>query len=61
MTKIQIKLNLFILKIKFYAAILFGIKYFLTGVKEESIYVLCVGLAEDNTIPAKPSKPPKTL
>ena len=28
--------------------------FFLTEVKEECIYALCVGLAEDNTIPTKP-------
>ena len=27
----------------------------MTGVKEECIYALCLGLAEDNTIPTKPS------
>ena len=36
---------------------MFKITFFLTGVKEECIYALCVGLAEDNTIPTKPLYP----
>ena len=29
----------------------------LTGAKKECVYALCVGLAEDNTIPTKPTSP----
>ena len=36
----------------FYIVLL--VNNFLTGVKEECIYALCVGLAKDNTIPTKP-------
>ena len=31
--------------------------FFLTGVKVECIYTLCVGLAKDNTIPLSPKYP----
>ena len=41
-------------KILIHISLLNFLNFFLTRVKEECIYALCVGLEEDNTIPTIP-------